>query len=153
MTPRTTNTPPPAAATVVPTTAAAAPCSASDRRGPPATTTVNTPCSLPRSSSDAACCRIVDLNADDTISAAPPIARNARAIHSQTRAEPSASPQATPKPTIATPQTTIATTTVRPCRRIRGNQPENTPPDTAPTAIAAASNVIVVPPSTGPPKL
>ena len=36
---------------------------------------------------------------------------------------------------------------------MRGSQPENTPPATAPTDIAAASSAIVVPPSTGPPKL
>jgi hypothetical protein len=36
---------------------------------------------------------------------------------------------------------------------MRGSQPENTPPTTAPTAIAADSSAIVVPPSTGPPKL
>ena len=47
----------------------------------------------------------------------------------------------------------MATTTARPCRWIRGSQPENTPPATAPTAMAAARYAIVVPPSTGPPKL
>ena len=36
---------------------------------------------------------------------------------------------------------------------MRGSQPENTPPATAPTEMAAASNAIVEPPSTGPPKL
>src|SRR3981081_670375 len=36
---------------------------------PPAPTTVNTPCNRPRSSSDATCCRIVDRNAADTMSA------------------------------------------------------------------------------------
>ncbi len=66
---------------------------------------------------------------------------------------PWAAPAANPKPTIATPHTTIATTTARPWRRTRGNHPENTPPATAPTDIAAANNAIVVPPSTGPPKL
>ena len=81
-TPTTTSPPPPAAAIVVPTAAAAAPCTASARRGPPATTTVNTPCSRPRTSSDAACCRIVLRNADDTMSAAPPTAKNTNAIQS-----------------------------------------------------------------------
>src|SRR5690348_11670059 len=36
---------------------------------------------------------------------------------------------------------------------MRGNQPENTPPATAPTDMAADSSAIVVPPSIGPPKL
>ena len=54
---------------------------------------------------------------------------------------------------MASPHTTMATTTTSPCRRIRGSHPENTPPATAPADIAAASSAIVVPPSTGPPKL
>jgi hypothetical protein len=54
---------------------------------------------------------------------------------------------------MATPQTTIAITTASPWRLIRGSQPENTPPATAPADIAAASSAIVVPPSTGPPKV
>ncbi len=36
---------------------------------------------------------------------------------------------------------------------MRGSQPENTPPSTAPAAMAADSSAMVVPPSTGPPKL
>ncbi len=86
------------------------------------------------------------------MSAAPPIARHPNAIHSIAPARPPASAAATPKPTIARPQTPMASTTASPCRRMPGNHPENTPPATAPTEMAAARTAIVVPPWTGPPK-
>jgi len=47
-------------------------------------------------------------NAEDTMSAAPPIARNANAIHNIRPAVPWARPLATPKPIIAAPHTRIA---------------------------------------------
>ncbi len=70
------------------------------------------------------------------MSAAPPIAKT-RATHNKAFACPPANPAARPKPTIATPHTTIAITTASPCRWTRGSQPENTPPATAPNAMAA----------------
>lgn len=66
---------------------------------------------------------------------------------------PVGEPTGHPKPTIAAPHTRIAAMTASPCLRTRGNHPENTPPATAPNDIAAASNAMVVPPVTGPPKL
>jgi len=59
----------PRQATVVPTTAAAARAPRRPAAARLRPTTVNTPCNRPRSSSDAACCRIVDRNAADTMSA------------------------------------------------------------------------------------
>ena len=44
------------------------PAARSAKRGPPATTTTKTPCSLPRISSGAATCRIVDRNVALTMS-------------------------------------------------------------------------------------
>ncbi|SKN79061.1 Uncharacterised protein [Mycobacteroides abscessus subsp. bolletii] len=114
-------------------------------RGPPATTTVNTPCKRPRTSSVATDCRIVVRKAADTMSAMPPITRNTSDSHS------SGACAVSPKPTIASPHTTMLTTTARPWRSIRWNQPENTPPITAPTDIAADSSAITVPPSAGSP--
>ncbi len=87
------------------------------------------------------------------MSAAPPTAKNASAAHKTSPVRPPATPLNSPNPTIASPHTTIAATTTSPWRRTRGSQPENTPPATAPAEIAAASSAIVVPPSTGPPKL
>ena len=57
---------------------------------------------------------------------------------------------ATPKPTIATPHTRIATITARPCRSTRDTQPDRTPPTTAPAGIAAKSSANATPPSFGP---
>ena len=59
---------------------------------------------------------------------------------------------ATPKPTIASPQTRMATITARPCRSTRDTQPDSTPPTTAPAGMAAKSSAKARPPSLGPPK-
>src|SRR5699024_9297509 len=152
-TPITTSTPPPDAATAVPTDAAATPCATSPTRGPPATTTMNTPWSRPRISSVAESSRIAWRNAAEIMSTAPPNASAASASHSH-QADPSgvATPTTAPKTTMATPHSATHTSTARPCRRTRGIHPENTPPITAPTLIAANSRPSAVPPEAGSPK-
>ena len=44
-----------------------------------------------------------------------------------------------------------AASTATPCRRTRDTHPENTPPSTAPTGIAANSHANAKPPPSGPP--
>ncbi|SKF74380.1 Uncharacterised protein [Mycobacteroides abscessus subsp. bolletii] len=83
--------------------------------------------------------------AADTMSAMPPITRKSSASHS------SGACAVRPNPTIARPHTTMLTTTAKPWRSIRWNHPENTPPMTAPTDIAADNSAITVPPSAGSP--
>ena len=87
------------------------------------------------------------------MSTAPPNASAASANHSH-QAEPSgeAAPTNTPNATIARPHSATHTSTARPCRRTRGIQPENTPPSTAPTLIAANNSPSAVPPVAGSPK-
>jgi hypothetical protein len=107
---------------------ATVPDSRSPSRGPPATTTMNTPCMRPCISSGAACCRIVERNTALTMSAAPAAASSSTPTHSVV---------VRPNAVIATPQATIASSTARPCRLTRPNQPPPSAPIRAPAATAA----------------
>ena len=88
------------------------------------------------------------------MSTAPPNANAASASHSQI-ADPPGEATATTRPntTIATPHNATHTSTASPCRRTRGIQPENTPPTTAPTLIAANNRPSADPPEIGSPKV
>ncbi len=79
-----------------------------------------------------------------TMSVAPPSARNATASHSE---------WVSPKPIMVTPHAATATITATPCRRIRENQPENSPHSTAPSGMAANSQPSASPPPGGSPKV
>ena len=114
--------------TIGPNAAATPPASTSPSRGPPATTTMKTPDSRPRSASGVAVCRIVLRNTALTMSAAPATASSTTPSHSI---------RAKPNPVIASPHTTIATSTASPCRCTRPSQPPNVAPSSAPTAMAA----------------
>src|SRR5262249_19899354 len=123
---------------VAPPAAASMPARASPSRGPPVTTTMNTPCSRPRSWSGAYTCSIVCRYTAETRSAAPAAASSSTAGHSE-RARPAAA--------TVRPQAITAAPSASPCRRTRPIHPEDSPPTTAPSAIAAYSQ----PTAPGPP--
>ena len=72
------------------------------------------PCSRPRTSSLAAVISMLLRNAEDTMSAAPPMTSIATATPSMTPADPPARPAATPNSVIASPHTMTAQITARP---------------------------------------
>ena len=122
-----------------PIRSATAPPSSSPTRGPPATTTMNTPCSRPRIRSGAADCRIVVRKTALTASAAPANAIATSAPHSAWVgvSHAAGAEQATPRPTMPTPQPTMLTMIARPWRRTAPSRPDVRVARTAPTAAAA----------------